>query len=895
MSRGSQGALAKQEGEESKSHLLNPQDFLGLPVDELLARLQTSKAGLSEDEVERRQREYGRNEVVKKKKVNVVVRFLSYFKSPLILILLAAGFITAITSDPTDAFIIYSIILISVVLTYIQEHRAEQASQSLIKRVAITTTVVRNGEEREIGLPDLVPGDIITLSAGNLVPAESRVIKADNLFLDQSALTGESMAVEKTEKPMEKIDPEDTSTWENYLFMGTSVVTGSATAAVVRTGRNTFYSKIVEKLVERRPETEFERGARDFGLLIMRVTVILVTVVFLINALNHRSLLQSLLFSVALAVGLTPELLPMIITINLSKGAMSMSKKGVIVKRLESIQNYGSMDIICSDKTGTLTENKVSVVSSININGKEDEKVFKFAYLNAKFESGLKNPLDSAITSHKGVNPSGYEKLEEVPFDFERKRLSVILKSGDGIIMVTKGAPEEILNISKEYEMGDKQNPLDENSRKKIIELYHEQSAEGLRLLGVAYKRTEEKEHYSGNDESDMIFVGFVTFLDPPKQSARESINLLKQSGIEFKIITGDSELVTKKVAEELGFEITGLVQGKEITRMSHEELLNAVEGSNVFARVDPIQKNQIIEALRENGHVVGFLGDGVNDSPSIRTADVGISVDNATDIAKESADIILMKTDLHVLNDGVLEGRKTFGNTMKYIQMAISSNFGNMFSAAGASLFLSFLPLLPIQILLNNLLYDLSETTIPTDRVDRAYLMNPKRMNMKFIRDFMLYFGPLSSIFDFLTFGVLIFGLAAYGSLFQTAWFVESLVTQTLVVFAIRTRETPFFKSRPSLPLTLSTIAIVIVALLLPYSPIAPYFGFVPLPPIFYAILSVFVVAYIVLVEIVKIVFYKRHPLSEQSTGAQLDKAKKERRNGKKEATAGNSGGRGR
>jgi Mg2+-importing ATPase len=669
------------------------------------------------------------------------------------------------------------------------------------------------------------------------------------------------MPAEKLPGVLSKDKVSDTSEWTNYLFMGTSVISGSATAVVVRTGRSTQYAQIVERLSQRRPVTEFERSSKKFGYLIMQVTVMLVVAVFLINALNHRDLLQSLLFSIALAVGLTPELLPLIITVNLTEGALHMSRKDVVVKRLESIQNYGSMDVLCTDKTGTLTENKVTLVKFVNALGNDDEKVLQLSYLNSFFETGFKSPLDGAILTHKEVETKEYEKLDEIPFDFVRKRVSVVVRNGSENIMITKGAPEEMLKCLRSYELEGKEVPMDDGSRDKISSLSTALSTDGLRLLGVAYKKVDgARTDFKVADEAGMVFVGFVAFLDPPKESAKDSIKALEKSGIQLKIITGDSELVTKKVCRELNFEISGIVLGKELEGKNDAELRDMVEKANIFARVNPTQKNDIIVSLRKNGHVVGFLGDGVNDSPSIRTADVGISVNNAVDVAKESADIILMKNDLRVLNEGVLEGRKTFANTTKYIQMGISSNFGNMFSVAGASLFLPFLPMLAIQILLLNLIYNLSQMTIPTDNVDDDYIEKPKRMDIRFIRNFMIFFGPISSIFDFLTFGVLIFYFHASGSLFQTAWFVESLATQSLIIFAIRTRISPFFKSRPSIPLIVSSFAVVAIGLILPYSPLAGAFSFVSLPLAFYGVLIVFVGSYFLLVELLKTWFYRHY-----------------------------------
>jgi Mg2+-importing ATPase len=759
--------------------------------------------------------------------------------------------------------IVLTIIFVSVTLDYYQESKAEKAAQLLKQKVTTTATVLRDKVKQEIKFPEIVPGDIVYVSAGDIAPADARVISAKDLFLNQSALTGESFPVEKTSGSIKAKEGAITE-WSNYLFMGTSVISGTAAAVVVRTGSLTEYGKIAKKLIERPPETEFERGTKSFGFLIMQVTFLLVLFVFLIIALRNPTtdgVVEALLFAVALAVGLTPELLPMIITINLSRGAMAMSKKGVIVKRLSSIENFGSMNVLCTDKTGTLTENQIKLILNVDMNGKEDEKVFLLSFLNSHFQTGLRSPLDEAILKHKEIDTSKYQKIDEVPFDFIRRRVSVVVERGKQRIFIAKGAPEEILKVCSYYELGRAISDLTEDKRKKIEQQYHDLSAEGLRALGIAYRRLkEEKAVYSINDESDMTFLGFVAFLDPPKETAKQSLQLLSKAGIELKILTGDNELVTRKVCDELGFEVKDVALGSDISNMTDEALVALVEEANVFARVNPAQKDRIITLLKKNGHVVGYMGDGINDAPSLKTSDVGISVNNAVDVAKESADIILSKNDLTVLAEGVLEGRKTFGNTMKYIMLGVSSNFGNMFSVAAAAVFLTFLPMLPVQILLNNLLYDLSQSTITTDSVDEEYVERPKRWDISFIRNFMLFLGPVSSLFDFLTFFVMLLVFAAAPSLFQTAWFIESLCTQTLVVFVIRTRRKPFYKSKPSKYLLISSLSIVTFALVIPFTPIGAIFGFVAPPPMFFVALAILLGAYLVLAEAVKNWFYKRH-----------------------------------
>jgi Mg2+-importing ATPase len=850
---------------------ITTEESLTLPTDELMSRLGTSAQGLSSQEAEDRIQTYGTNELARKQKRSGIVSFLLHFKSPLILILLFAAAIAGYSGDIPNFTIIVVIVLISVSIDHYQESKAENAAELLKEKVSTTATVLRDGVKQEIKLSLIVPGDIISLSAGDIAPADARIVSAKDLFVSQSALTGESFPVEKTANKMESANVSSGSIteWANYLFLGTSIVSGTAAAVVVKTGGLTEYGKIAKRLVAKPPETEFERGVKGFSYLILQVTLVLIIFVFIVLALFKQGLIQSLLFAAALAVGLTPELLPMIITMNLSKGAINMSKKGVIVKHLPSIENFGSMNVLCTDKTGTLTENRISLVLHVDYEGKDDDKVLQYSYLNSYFQTGLKSPLDDAILAHKETSIEGFQKIDEVPFDFVRRRVSVVVEQERQRFFIAKGAPEEILKVSSYCEVGGLIEDISDELRKKIDQKYFDLSAEGLRVLGVAYRKLrEDKAVYSVNDEIDMVFLGFVAFLDPPKQTAKESLQLLAKEGIELKILTGDNELVTRKVCEELGFEIKGVVLGSEIAQMHDDALARVVEEANVFARVNPVQKDRVINMLKSNGHVVGFMGDGINDAPSLKTSDVGVSVNNAVDVAKEAADIILLENDLTVLAEGVIEGRKTFGNTMKYVMMGISSNFGNMFSVAGAALFLPFLPMLPIQILLNNLLYTLSQTTISTDNVDEEYIERPKRWDISFIRNFMIVEGPISSIFDFATFFtmLLVFGVPLVNStthqqsLFQTAWFIESLCTQTLVVFVIRTRQSPFWKSKPGKYLVFSSLSVVATALIIPYTPVGRLFQLVPPPPAFYLALALIISFYLLLAETVKKWFYHRH-----------------------------------
>jgi len=616
---------------------MDTEELLGLSIDELLVRLKTSQSGLTSQEAENRLKIHGYNELAKRKKRTGVVEFLFHLRNPLVFILLLAGLISGLLGDMISATLIFSIVLLSVVLDVYQESKAEKAAELLKEKVATTATVLRDGVKREVKLSEIVPGDIVYLSAGDIVPADARALSAKDLFVNQSALTGESFPLEKTAEPL-KTKGAAITEWDNCFFLGTSVVSGTATAVVVKTGSSTEYGRIAKRLVAREPETEFERGLRRFGALMMEVTLVLVLFVFFINALFKRGVLESLLFAVALAVGLTPELLPMIMSINLSKGALAMSKKGVIVKRLASIQNFGNMDVLCTDKTGTLTENKITLVLHVDVEGNDNEKVLLYSFLNSYYETGLKSPLDEAILGYKDIDVKGYQKIDEVPFDFTRKRVSVVVEHGKQRFFIAKGAPEEIIKVCSYCELADKIFDLTGELQRKIEKKYYDLSSQGFRVLGVSYKKIrEDKPVYSVNDEIDMIFLGFVAFLDPPKETAKESLQLLTKNGVELKILTGDNELVTRTTCEQLGFEIKGVVLGSEIAQMQDDALARVVEETNIFARVTPAQKDRIMNALRNSGHVVGFLGDGINDAPSLRTADVGVSVDNAVDVAKES------------------------------------------------------------------------------------------------------------------------------------------------------------------------------------------------------------------------------------------------------------------
>lgn len=804
-------------------------------------------SGLSDAEALKRLKQYGSNEMAKRKKLSGLADFLLRFKNPLIFILLVAAVISASFGDWTSSIIIVVIVLISVVLDFVNTYKSQKAAEALKERVRITATLIRDGKTQEIPLANIVPGDIVLLTPGDLIPADGKIIQARDFFINESSLTGESFPAEKM--------------MADKIFMGSSAVTGNATMEVTLTGQATKFGKIAESLIKKEEPTEFDKSIKDFSYLIMRITFALVIFVFFINAFFKRDLFDSFLFSAALAVGLTPELLPMIIAINLSKGSIIMAKHGVIVKRLSAIQNFGSMDILCTDKTGTLTEDKITLVKYVDGFGQKSEDVLSYAYISSSYHSGFKSPLETAIKEFQNIDISTYKKVDEIPFDYSRRRGSIVVEYQGKRILITKGAPEEILKVCEFYEKTG--NPFQKNLLDSSINQYQSLSRDGFRVLGVAIKYISEiKEVYSKEEENKMTFIGFTAFLDPAKKTVAETLQSLKKHGVEIKILTGDNELVTQKIAHDINLPIKGIILGSEMEEMNDTALRIKAEETTIFARVSPDQKTRIIRALRANNHVVGYMGDGINDAPSLKAADVGVSVNNAVDVAKESADLILLKKSLTDLMNGVIEGRKTFSNTLKYLMMDLSSNFGNMFSMAGASIFMPFLPMLPAQILLNNLLYDGSQFAIPMDNVDKEDVQKPQKMNMSFIKKFMIIFGPVSSLFDLITFIVLflIFKLQATG--FQTGWFIESLATQTFVVYIIRTRKLPFFKSLPNKYLTISTISIVTIGWIIALSSMGYIFNFTPLPiPVILSIAAI-VTSYLIVVEIIKGWFYKKYSL---------------------------------
>ncbi|WP_051848866.1 magnesium-translocating P-type ATPase [Thiomonas sp. FB-Cd] len=819
--------------------------------------------GLSSAEATRRRRRSGPNQIVPEHHRHLVWEFLARFQNPLVLILLAAIGISALTGDMTGSWVIGLIVVASVTLDFFQEHRAGQAAERLAAQVAVTVCVLRDGMRRDLPLAQLVPGDVVFLSAGNLVPADGVALVVQDFFVNQAQLTGEPYPVEKHASPTPT--PE---TWDpdapDAILMGSSVVSGSATLLVIRTGIRTAFGQIATSLNKQPPATAFERGTRQFGILIMRLTFGLVLFVLLVNIALHRPLLESFLFAVALAVGLTPELLPMIVSVTLARGAMRMAHKKVIVKRLSAIQDMGAMDVLCTDKTGTLTEARIRLERHVNALNQESSRVLVFAYLNSAFETGLKSPLDDAILQHGEIEIEGWKKLDEVPFDFERRRVSVLLEGHEGRILVAKGAPEDILALCTDYEDSDGvPTALGAVDRERIDALFSTLGEDGFRILAIAWRKVPATQDRAVlTDESALVFAGFAAFLDPPKASAAKALAAMANGGVAIKIITGDNEKVTRYVCAQLGVTVSGVLTGSDIAAMNDDALRARVADVNIFCRANPAQKNRIILALKSRGHVVGYLGDGINDAPSLHTADVGISVNSAVDVAKQAAAMILLQNDLNVLHTAILEGRRTFGNVMKYIMMATSSNFGNMFSMAGAALVLPFLPMLPLQILLNNLLYDISEMPLPLDNVDDEDLIMPKRWDMAFIRNFMLTIGPISSVFDLLTFYLLIRLLKADEALFHTGWFVESIATQVLVIFVIRTRRNPL-RSHPQAWLTRLSLGVVGLSMLLPFSPLANQLGFVPLPLEFFGLLIVMLLLYLTLVEFGKRWFYRRYAAS--------------------------------
>jgi Mg2+-importing ATPase len=833
-----------------------PQAFWSVSLTEMLENLETKREGLTNQEAQKRLALFGSNLLKPKKRSDSLTLLVSQFKSPIILILFFATGLSFFLHDRADAFIILSIVIISGLLGFWQERGASNAVEKLLSIVQIKANVMRDSTATEIPVENIVPGDIVILNAGDIIPGDGLIQECKDLFVDEAMLTGETFPVEK----MAAVLPAETLLGQrtNVLWMGTHVVSGSATALIIHTGKETEFGKVSERLKLRPQETEFEHGIRRFGYFLLEVTLILVVGIFAINVYLSRPVLDSFLFSLALAVGLTPQLLPAIISINLSHGAKRMAQKKVIVKRLSSIENFGSMNIICSDKTGTLTEGVVHLQSALDVDCDPSEKVLFQAYINAFFETGFKNPIDEAIRNHKQFDLQGYVKQDEIPYDFLRKRLSIVVSHGDSHLMVTKGALQNVLDACSTIENKNGQVVGINTALDQIMKHFEEFSNKGYRTLGVAYRNIGSDSRINKDFESDMTFSGFLILTDPPKPNILETITGLRSLGVVLKIITGDNHLVAANVSQQMGLKNTKILTGHDLTHLSDAALMKEAGGVDVFAEIEPNQKERIILALKKAGNVVGYMGDGINDASALHVADVGISVDSAVDVAKDAADIVLLEKGLDVLVQGVREGRTTFANTLKYVFMATSANFGNMFSMAGVSLILPFLPLLPKQILLTNLLTDFPEMTIATDNVDKEMVNYPRRWDIKAIRKFMITFGIVSSMFDFLTFGLLLLVLHATQIEFRTGWFLESVISASLIVLVIRSRK-PFFKSQPGRYLLIATLSIFIVTMILPYTPVASIFGFSPLPVTFLLSIGLIVLIYIFTAEIVKKIFYKR------------------------------------
>ncbi len=833
-----------------------PQAFWSIPAAEMLPQLQTTPQGLTTDEARARLTRYGANLLKPKKKSDALTLLLSQFKSPIILILLVATGLSFSLHDPVNALIILSIVLVSGLLGFWQERSATNAVEKLLAIVQIKAAVLRDGASKEIPIEEIAPGDIVILNAGDIVPGDCLVQESKDLFVDEATLTGETFPVDKSAGVLAAETPLGKRT--NALWMATHVVSGSAKALVITTGKETEFGKVSERLKLRPQETDFELGIRRFGYFLMEVTLVLVIAIFAINVYLARPVLDSFLFSLALAVGLTPQLLPAIISINLAHGAKRMAQVKVIVKRLASIENFGSMNVICADKTGTLTEGTVHLQSALDTAGAPSDKVLLYAYLNAFYETGFTNPIDEAIRSHQKFDLAGYQKADEIPYDFLRKRLSILVAHGDMHLMVTKGALANVLAVCSTAESEGERVVDIAAVRDRIQQRLEDFSNKGFRTLGVAYKKIGPESRMSKVDEAGMTFLGFLVLFDPPKPKIIETIASLKNLGVALKIITGDNHLVAANVSQQMGLSNTKILSGADLRDLSDGALLRRVVDVDVFAEIEPNQKERIILALKKAGNVVGYMGDGINDASALHAADVGISVESAVDVAKEAADIVLLEKDLGVLVQGVREGRTTFANTLKYVFMATSANFGNMFSMAGVSLFLPFLPLLPKQILLTNLMTDFPEMTIATDRVDSEMVDHPRRWDIKAIRKFMFTFGLVSSIFDYLTFGALMTVLHANQEQFRTGWFLESVISASLIVLVIRSRK-PFFKSKPGMYLLLATLLVVVATVILPFTSLGVIFGFRPLPMSFLLLIAIVVVGYIFAAEITKVIFYRQ------------------------------------
>ena len=848
-----------------------------IPETELLDRMAGSVGGLSSDRAGKILADVGPNAVASGGRQSVLMDLLHRCRNPLVIQLLIIAGVCYIMHDLRSTIVVGGMVFLSVFLSYFQEARSSRAVEKLQKLVKTTVTVLRDGKEVEIPLEEIVSGDVVVLAAGSLIPADLRVLSAKDFFVTQSALTGESMPVEKN---ADTAQPAGRTLFEftNACFMGSNVLSGSARAVVLATGSGTYFGSLAERLGARRELTSFDKGVKSFTWLMIRFMIVMASAVLLIVGLRDHNWLEALVFALSVAVGLTPEMLPMIMTVCLSKGALMMSRKKVIVKHLHAIQNFGAMDVLCTDKTGTLTQDHVVLERYVDVTSRTSEDVLRYAYMNSFYQTGLRNLLDRAILAHSDLDVErNCRKVDEIPFDFKRRRMSVVIDYEDRHVLICKGAVEEVTSACDNYQVDEDINPLIRLIRDDLMDEYRSLSAEGYRVLAIAYREFDRtKQVFSVADESELTLLGYIAFFDPAKDTSARAIDALGRSGVEVKILTGDNELVTRKVCHDVAMKITRIVTGPQLAALDDAAFAKEVEEANVLARLTPDQKEKVIKTLRAKGHVVGFMGDGINDVLAMKAADVGISVDTAVDVAKESADIILLEKSLLVLEDGIIEGRKVFANIIKYIKMGASSNFGNMFSMVGSNFLLpaGFLPMEPIQLLVNNLLYDFSQVGIPLDNVDADFLENPHRWNIRSIQKFMMFIGPISSIFDYATFFLMLyfFGCSAVGrlaigdahrvsleQLFHTGWFVESLLTQTLIVHIIRTRRIPFFQSRASKTMTFTTLLVMAAGIWLPFSPLAKWLGLVPLPLSFFAWMAVFLLAYSFLTHLVKAWFYRR------------------------------------
>ncbi len=858
----------KQIQMEKKSKDNDLKKLARLSEKKVMINYQTSPSGLSEQMASKRLAEYGPNEVATQIPTPWFVLLIEAFKDPFVYVLALLMVVSALTNDFEASLVMGVMILLSVGIRFIQEYRSQKASLALKELIETTCGITRDGVTTEIPIDEVVPGDIVNLSTGDMIPADARFIWTKDLFVNQASLTGESMPVEKLVKVEEPTEEDTALDLANLAFMGTDVLSGQGRAIILKTGNDTFFGDIASNVSEKRGETSFDRGVKNVSKVLIRFMVVMVPIVFLLNGLTKGDWGQAFFFAIAVAVGLTPEMLPMIITSNLAKGAIKMSKKKVIVKELNAIQNLGAMDILCTDKTGTITEDHVVLVKHVSPIGDNCKKVLDLAFLNSNYQTGWKNLMDHAVINYYEENKLAQkighvEKIDEIPFDFSRRRLTVAVNNEGHQLMITKGAVEEMMKICSHVEINDEVVPLTDSLREKMLTVSVDMNQDGMRVLGVAYKKdVHDTAIYSIADENEMILAGFMGFLDPAKKSSITAIKSLHEHGVTVKVLTGDNEIVSQKVCKDVGIEVGQVLLGNEIETMSDEALMEASEKVNLFAKLNPMQKARIIALLQKKSHTVGFMGDGINDAPALRKADVGISVDTAADITKEASSIILLEKSLTVLEDGVLEGRTVFGNMMKYIKMTVSSNFGNVFSVLVASAFLPFLPMLSIQLLVQNLIYDVAQLTIPWDRMDEEDLMKPAKWNTGNLMKFTLSIGPISSIFDILTFLLMYFVFHANTvgnqALFHSGWFVIGLITQTVVVHIIRTKKIPFIQSMASIPVTISTICVIAIAILIPDTALGGFFDFVPLPMAYWKWMVLIVLAYGVAVQLVKTIYIK-------------------------------------